>query len=149
MDMEILNSGGGEGSDVDGITSGVSGVVGGVEGVTSGIGSIEGTARVGALMLAGISTGYGSFGCFGYGISGCSGLVGVPGSAPYAIILAHFLANASTLKLRLGWISQNMDCHSRKDEFRLDNPLDGLARRDCAGPLLCVWLPEYHDIRQW
>ena len=82
MDMAILDSGGGEGFDVDGITGGVPGVAGGAEGVTSGIGSIEGTARVGALMLAGISTGYGSFGYFGYGISGCSGLVGAPGSAP-------------------------------------------------------------------
>ena len=104
--MAILNSGGGEGSDVDGITSGVSGVAGGVEGVTSSICSIEGTAGVGALMSASISTGCGSSGCFGYGISGCSGLVGAPGSAPYVVILVHFSANASALKLRLGWISQ-------------------------------------------
>ena len=88
--MAILNSSGGEGSDVDGITSGVSGVAGGVEGVTSGIGSIEGTAGVGTLMPAGISTGCGSSGCFGYGISGCFGLAGAPNSAPYAVILIHF-----------------------------------------------------------
>ena len=104
--MAILGSDERGGSDIDGITGGVPGVAGGAEGVTSSIGSIEGTVGAGALMSASISTGCGSSGCFGYGISGCSGLVGVPGSAPYAIILAHFLANASTLKLRLGWISQ-------------------------------------------
>ena len=80
--MAILDSGGGEGFDVDGITCGVPGVAGGAECVTSGIGSIEGTAGVGALMSAGISTGCCSSGCSGYGISGCSSPIGAPGSAP-------------------------------------------------------------------
>ena len=87
--MAILVSGGGEGSNVDGITGGVFGVAGGVEGVTSGIGSIEGTVGAGALMSASISTGCGSSGCFGSGISRCSGPAGAPGSVPYAIILVH------------------------------------------------------------
>ncbi|XP_034695696.1 anti-sigma-I factor RsgI2-like [Vitis riparia] len=89
MDMAILDSGGGEGFDVDGITGGVFGVVGRAEGVTSSIGSIKGTVGVGALMSTGISTGCGSSGCSGYGISGCFGPVGASGSAPYAIILVH------------------------------------------------------------
>ena len=80
--MAILVSGGREGSNVDGITGGVFGVAGGAEGVTSSIGSIEGTVGAGALMSASISTGCGSSGCFGYGISGCSGPARVPGSTP-------------------------------------------------------------------
>ena len=78
IDMAILDSDRGGGSDVDGITGGVPGMVEGANGATSGIGPIEGTAGAGALMSAGISTGCGSSGC---GISGCSGLVGAPGSA--------------------------------------------------------------------
>ena len=74
--MAILGSDEGEGSDVAGITGGVRGVAGGAEGATSGIGFVEGTARVGALMSAGISTGCGSSGC-----SGCSAPVGAPWSA--------------------------------------------------------------------
>ena len=79
--MAILNSGGGGGYDVDGITGGVPGVARGVEDETSGIGPVEGTTEVGALMSAGISTGCGSFGCSGCGISGCSSSAGAPGSA--------------------------------------------------------------------
>ena len=81
MDMAILDSGGGEDSNLDGITGGVPGVAGGVEGVTSGICYIEDTVGAGALMSAGISTDYGSSGCSGCGISGCSSLAGAPGSA--------------------------------------------------------------------
>ena len=81
MVMAILNSGGGGGSDVDGITGGVPGVARGVEDETSGIGPVEGTTEAGALMSAGISTGYGSFVCSGCGISGCSSSAGAPGSA--------------------------------------------------------------------
>ena len=58
MDMVILDSDGGGGSDAVGTTGGVLGVAGGVEGVTSGIGPIEGTARTSALMSVGISTCY-------------------------------------------------------------------------------------------
>ena len=81
MDMEILYSNGGGGSDVVGTTGGVPGVAGGAKYETLGIGPIEGTAGAGALMSAGISTGHGSSGCFGYGLSRCSGSAGAPGSA--------------------------------------------------------------------
>ena len=81
MDMAILGSDGGGGSDVDGITGGVPGVAGGAEGATLGIGPIEGTIGAGALMLAGISTGCGSSGCSGCGISGCSSPARALGSA--------------------------------------------------------------------
>ena len=81
MDMEILGSDEEKGSDVAGITRGVRGVAGGAEGATSGIGSVEGTAGAGALMSAGISTGYGSSDCSGCGMSGCSAPAGAPGSA--------------------------------------------------------------------
>ena len=54
MDMAILGSDEGGGSDMNGITGGVRGVAGGAEGTTSGIDSIEGTAGVGALISAGI-----------------------------------------------------------------------------------------------
>ena len=74
--MEILGSDEEKGSDVAGITGGVHGVVGRAEGATSGIGSVEGIARAGALMSAGILTGCGSYGC-----SGCSSLAGARGSA--------------------------------------------------------------------
>ena len=104
--MVILGSDEGGDSDIDGITRGVYGVTGGAEGATSGIGSVEGTEGEGALMSVGISTGCGSSGYSGCGISGCSSPARAPGSAPYAVILVHFLANASALKLRLGWISQ-------------------------------------------
>ena len=73
-----------------GITGGVRGVAGGAEGATSGIGSVEGTAGAGTLMSVGISTGCGSFGYSGCGISGCSSPTESPGSAPYAVILIHF-----------------------------------------------------------
>ena len=80
--MAILGSDGGGGSDVDGITGRVPGVAGGAEGAkTSGIGLVEGTAGAGALMLAGISTGCGSFRCSGCGISGCSSPARALGSA--------------------------------------------------------------------
>ena len=65
-----------------GITGGVCGVAGGAEGVISGIGSKEGTVGVGALMSADISTGCGSCGYSGCGISACSGPAGAPWSAP-------------------------------------------------------------------
>ena len=81
MDMGILGSDEGGGSDIDGITGGVRGVAGGAEGATSSIGSVEGTAGAGALMSAGISTGCGSSGCSGCGISGCSAPIGAPRSA--------------------------------------------------------------------
>ena len=81
MDMAILGSDEGEGSDIDGIIGGVRGVAGGAEGATSGIGFVEGTTGAGALMSAGISTGYGSFDCSGCGMSGCSTPAGAPGSA--------------------------------------------------------------------
>ena len=80
--MAILDSGGGEGSDVDGITGGVPGVARGVEDETSGIGPVEGTIEVGALMSVGISTNCGSSGCSGCEISRCSGLAGAPSSTP-------------------------------------------------------------------
>ena len=80
MDMAILDSDGGGGSDVASITSGVPGVAGGAEGATSGIGPVEGTVGAGALVSTGISTGCNSFGCSGCGISGCSGPGGAPGS---------------------------------------------------------------------
>ena len=80
MDMAILDSDGGGGSDVDGITGGVPGVARGSEGATLGIGPIEGIVGAGALMSIGISTGCGSFGCSGHGLSGCFGLAGAPGS---------------------------------------------------------------------
>ena len=51
-------------------------MAGGAEGATSGIGSVEGIARAGALMSAGILTGCGSYGC-----SGCSAPGGALGSA--------------------------------------------------------------------
>ena len=63
MDMAILGSDEGGGSDIDGITGGVRGVVGGAEGVTSSIGFVEGTVGAGALMSVGISTSCGSSGC--------------------------------------------------------------------------------------
>ena len=88
--MAILDSGGGEDSNLDGITGGVPGVAGGVEGVTSGICYIEDTVGAGALMSTGISISCGSSRCSGYGISGCFGLAGAPNSAPYAVILIHF-----------------------------------------------------------
>ena len=79
--MAILDSDRGGGSDVDGITGGVPGMVEGANGATSGIGPIEGTAGAGALILASISTGYGSSRCSGCGIFGCSGPDGAPSSA--------------------------------------------------------------------
>ena len=81
MDMTILYSDGGGGSDGDGTTGGVPSVVGGAEDATSGIGPIKGTAGAGALMSVRISTGCGSFGLYGCGTSGCSSPVGAPGSA--------------------------------------------------------------------
>ena len=81
MDMAILDSDRGEDSDVAGTTGRVPGVARGVEGATSGIGSVEGTAGADTLMSAGISTGCGSSGYSGCGISECSGPVGAPGSA--------------------------------------------------------------------
>ena len=81
MDMTILGLDEGGGSDIDGITGGVCGVARGAEGATSGIGSIEGTAGVGALMSAGISTSCGSSGCSGCGISGCYSPAKALGSA--------------------------------------------------------------------
>ena len=81
MDMAILDSDGGGGSNVADTTSGVPSVAGRAEGATSGIGPVEGTVGAGALMSIGISTSCGSFGCSGYGISGCSGQAGAPGYA--------------------------------------------------------------------
>ena len=81
MDMAILGLDGGGVSNVDGITGRLPGLAGGAEGATSGIGPVEGTVGAGALMSAGISTDYGSSGCSGCGISGCSSLAGAPGSA--------------------------------------------------------------------
>ena len=78
MDIAILGSDEGEGSDVARITGGVCGVAGGAEGATSGIGSVKGTVGAGALMSAGISTGCGFSGCSGCGLSGCS----APAKAP-------------------------------------------------------------------
>ena len=54
MDIAILGSDEGEGSDVAGIIGGVRCVAGGVEGATSGIGSVEGIVGAGSLMSAGI-----------------------------------------------------------------------------------------------
>ena len=88
MGIAILGSDEGDGSDVGGITGGVCGVAGRAEGVTSGIGSARAT-WVGALMSAGISTGCGSFGSSGCGISRCSGPAGAPYTTPYAAILVH------------------------------------------------------------
>ena len=101
MDIAILGSDEGEGSDVVGITWGVRGVAGGAEGATSGIGSVEGTVGAGALMSVGISIGCGSFGCSRCGISGCSGPIGAPGSAPYAVILVHLLRVNISQQIRL------------------------------------------------
>ena len=81
MDMAILDSNGGGGSDVDSITGGVPSAAGGAEGATSGIGPVEGTTGAGALMSAGNSTGCGSSGCSGCGLYGCSSSAGAPGSA--------------------------------------------------------------------
>ena len=81
MDMAILDSNGGGGSDVAGTTGGVPGVAGGAEGATSSISPVEGTSKAGALMSAGISTSCDSFRCYGCGISGCSGPARAPGSA--------------------------------------------------------------------
>ena len=36
--------------------------------------------------------------------------------------------------------------HSEKDEPTLYNPLDALDHKECVGPLLCVWLPRYHNV---
>ena len=66
MDMAILDSNGGGGSDVAGTTGGVPGMAGGAKDATSGIGPVEGTAGAGALMSVGISTGCGSS-CFVHG----------------------------------------------------------------------------------
>ena len=81
MDMAILGSDEGGGSDIDGITKGVRGMAGGAEGATSGIGSVEGTTGAGALMSVGISSGYGFSGYSRCGMSGCSAPVGAPCSA--------------------------------------------------------------------
>ena len=81
MDIAILGSDEGNGSDMGGITGRVRGMEGGTEGATSGIGLVEGTIGAGALMSAGISTGYGSSDCSRCGMSGCSAPVGAPGSA--------------------------------------------------------------------
>ena len=78
MDIAILGSDEGNGSEIGGITGGVCGVAGGVKGATSGIGSVEVTAGAGGVMSTGISTDCGSYGCPGCGISGCSGPVGAP-----------------------------------------------------------------------
>ena len=80
MDIAILGSDEGDGSNMGGITGGVRGVAWGAEGATSSIGSAEGTAGAGAVLSAGISTGCGFSGCSGCGISGCSGPVGAPWS---------------------------------------------------------------------
>ena len=80
MDMAILDSDGGGGSDVVGTTGRVPGVAGGAEGATSSISLVEGTSKAGALMSASISTSCGSSKCYGCGISGCSGPAGAPGS---------------------------------------------------------------------
>ena len=69
MDMAILDSDGGGDSNVAGTTGGVPGLVGGAEDATSGIDPIEGTAGVSALMSPGISTGRGSYGSSGCGLS--------------------------------------------------------------------------------
>ena len=75
MDIAILSSDKGDGSDMGWITKGVCGVAWGAEGAASGIGSIEATTGGGGGMSTGISTG--SSGCFG-----CSGPSGAPWSAP-------------------------------------------------------------------
>ena len=63
-----------------------------VEGATSGIGSIEGTARAGALMSVGISIGCGSSSCYGCGISRCfgpaEGLMGIPNAPKSGIAIS-------------------------------------------------------------
>ena len=74
MDIAILGSDEGDGSNMGGIIGGVCGVAWGVEGATSGIGSVEATAGAGGIMLASIST--------GCGYSGCSGPTGAPWSTP-------------------------------------------------------------------
>ena len=79
MDMAILDSDGGGGSDVACTTGGVPSVPGGAEDATSSIGPVEGTAGAGALMSACISTGRGSSRWFGYGVSRSFGAVGAPG----------------------------------------------------------------------
>ena len=89
MDIAILGSDEGNGSDMGGITGRVRGMEGGTEGATSGIGSVEATAGAGALMSAGSSTGCGSSSCSGCGMFGCSGPAGAHWSAPYAVILVH------------------------------------------------------------
>ena len=81
MDMAILDSDGGGGSDVDGITGGVPGVAGRVEGATSGIGPVEGITGAKTLISVGISTCYGFSRCSGCGIFGCSSPTGAPGCA--------------------------------------------------------------------
>ena len=101
MDTTILGLDEGGGSDIDRITGGVRGVAGGVEGATSGIGSIEDTVGAGALMSAGIRTGYGSCCCSGCGIFGCSGPTGAPGSTPYAVILIHLSRVNISRQMRL------------------------------------------------
>ena len=72
MDMAILDSDGGGGSDTAGTIGGVLGVA---WGETSGIGPAVG---VGALIFVGISTGCDSSGCSSCGLSRCSGPAGAP-----------------------------------------------------------------------
>ena len=76
-------------------------MAGGVKGATSGIGSVEGTEGEGALMSVGISTGCGSSGYSGCGISGCSSPARAPGSAPYAVILVHLSRVNISWQMRL------------------------------------------------
>ena len=56
-------------------------MAGEAKGATSGIGSVEGTIGADALVSVGVSMGYGSSGCSGCRISGCSTPTGAPGSA--------------------------------------------------------------------
>ena len=56
-------------------------MVGGAEDVTLGVSPVEGIVGAGAMISVGISACCGSFGCSGYGISGCSGPARAPGCA--------------------------------------------------------------------
>ena len=85
--IAILGSAEAKGSDAAGITRGVLWVAGKAKGIPSGIGSGD------ALLVAGISVGYGSSGCCGCGSSGCSAL--------YVVILVHLSRVNTSRHIRL------------------------------------------------
>ena len=78
--MVIVDSDGGD-ADVAGTNGGVQGVIGGAEDVASGVSTVEGDARAGVMISAGISACYAYCDCSSCGISRCAGIVGAPGCA--------------------------------------------------------------------